>query len=380
MKPSSSTRHTGHFGIPKPTILAVDDREDGLIALRTVLEGVDATVVTASSGNEALSKSYDSNFAAILLDVRMPDIGGFEVARIIRGRHHEVPILFVTAAELSPETISEACSLGAADFVSKPFSAELLRSKVRSFVELFVLRARLEREVGRRTLELEEMEAFSHAMAHNLRAPLRSMHRYSELLLEDFKTGPLDDAGRHYLGRISHAAAKMDRLVQGLLIYGRLGRTEPQLQPLDPSRVIAKVLQQVDPLLTRTQAQVHVAQELPLVIADVAMMEQALTPLIHNAITYVSRGEHPSIDIRADRSNGQVRISIRDNGVGIPEDFQARVFNVFERRTAAEEDQGAGIGLAIAKRAIERMRGKLTLRSALGTGSTFIIALEEARA
>jgi two-component system, sensor histidine kinase and response regulator len=378
MKPGSPTRRADLLGMPRPSILAVDDREDGLIALRTILEGVDASVVTASSGNEALSKAYESNFAAILLDVRMPDISGFEVARVIRGRHHEVPIIFVTAAELSPETISEACSLGAADFVSKPFSAELLRSKVRSFVELFVLRARLEQEVRRRTLELEEMEAFSHAMAHNLGAPLRSMNRYSELLIEEYQAGPLDDAGRRYLRRISRAAMKMDRLLQGLLIYGRLGRTEPRLQPLDPRKVIARVLQRVDPLLAKARARVHVAQELPLVIADGEMMEQALTPLIHNAITYVSPGETPSIDIRADRSHGRVRISIRDNGIGIPEDFHARVFNVFERRTAAEEDEGTGIGLAIAKRAVERMKGHLTLQSAVGTGSTFIIALEEA--
>ena len=126
MKPSSS-RQAGHAGVPQPSILAVDDREDGLIALRTILEGVDASVVTASSGNEALSKAYDSNFAAILLDVRMPDISGFDVLQRIRDTPNtaSLPVILISAKGGEDDTMT-GYQYGADYYITKPCTAAQL--------------------------------------------------------------------------------------------------------------------------------------------------------------------------------------------------------------------------------------------------------------
>ncbi|MGF1514646.1 MAG: GAF domain-containing protein [Elainellaceae cyanobacterium] len=265
----------------------------------------------------------------------------------------------------------------------------------------------LEQRVQKRTQQLEaansDLEAFSYSVAHDLRAPLRSIQGFARVLEED--CGPaLDDLGRDYIHRMATSAETLDTLIQDLLTYSRLGRSEIHLQPVNVGLIVKKVLATLEPALGARQAKIEVApnlstpnlstpnlstSNLPMVYVQRSVIEQVLTNLIRNALKFVAPGTLPQIKIWAEASvDGPepskdaetsvryVRIWVEDNGIGIAPQHQARIFEPFERLHGAEVYAGTGIGLSIVKRGIQRMGGQVGVESALGQGSRFWIELK----
>lgn len=384
------------------SILIVDDTPENLIALEAVLGDLGPRLVKVTSGQEALRMLLKDEFAVILLDVNMPGMNGFETAALIRQRKHteHVPIIFVTAISTTDTHMFKGYSLGAVDYIFTPVNAEVLRSKVSVFVELVKksqavkLQAKqlqeaneiLRTEVATRKKAEEalkesndELEAFSYSVSHDLRAPVRAMQGFARVLLEDYGED-LDDAARDYLDRIVAGACRMDTLIQDLLVYSRLGHTELSLGPISLKQLVNEIVRQIAPDVEAKKAEIRVADELPEVVANKMALGQALENLITNGLKFIPEGRTPTVRIEAETIGKLVRLWIIDNGIGIPEEHHSRIFRVFERLHTADTYPGTGIGLAIVRKGVERMNGRVGLESTPGQGSRFWIELPAATA
>ena len=248
---------------------------------------------------------------------------------------------------------------------------------------------RLEERVRARTRDLEErnqeLETFAYSISHDLRSPLRAMEGFSHALLEDYGS-KLDETGRQHAERVVAAARTMDRLIDDLLAYSRLTRSELDLAPIDLRRVLQGSLQQVESEVRSRNARVTITDSLPTVVGHGPTLAQVLANLLANGIKFVPAGRTPEIRVRAEARNGgeaggrggRVRLWVEDNGIGIAPEHHERIFRVFERLHRSADYPGTGIGLAIVRKAMERMGGASGVESHLGQGSRFWIELPRA--
>jgi PAS domain S-box-containing protein len=245
----------------------------------------------------------------------------------------------------------------------------------------------LEATVAERTARLREviseLEAFSYSIAHDMRAPLRSMQGFSKLLLEDHAT-QLDAEGQSYLRRIVASADRLDRLIQDVLNYSRVVRQELRMEKVDTQRLIEEIIVSY-PNLQPPKAEVRIEGAIPAVWANPAALTQVISNLLGNGVKFVKPGVAPLVRVsaelittsdRPDQSAQWVRISFQDNGIGIPKDSQHRLFAMFQRLHRPELYEGTGMGLAIVRKAIERMGGRLGVESDVGRGSRFWVELK----
>jgi len=232
--------------------------------------------------------------------------------------------------------------------------------------------------VAERTDRLHEivrdMELFSYSMAHDLRAPLRAMQGLSNLVLEDFGNS-LPEEGRDHLVRLAASANRMDRLILDVLHYSHLVRGEVPLEAVDIQKLIAEMVAGFPDLLAARQ-HINVEGPLPPVFANQAAVTQVVSNLLTNAVKFVRPGEAPSVRIWAEIDGAYVRLSFKDNGIGIPHKAQQKIFGLFQRLHPADVYDGTGIGLAIVKKATERMGGQVGLESEPGKGSLFWVRLK----
>jgi signal transduction histidine kinase len=403
LKPESSPQ-------PRVKILLVDDREANLTTLESILDDLGQELVKATSGREALRHLLRDDFAVILLDVKMPDMDGFETAALIRERERSrhTPILFLTAHQ-DEEHLFRGYYAGAVDFLYKPISPEVLRSKVSVFVDLCLksellkrqadmLRARneeleslvrqreeaeqriralnleLEDRVADRTAELtksnEELRQFAYAASHDLREPLRTVTSYSQLLSTRYRN-QLDNDGKEFLNYVVDAVRRMDMLLTDLLIYSQqLGPPKWNMAPTNAEAVLIGVLMNLEVSIKETGA-VITHDPLPAdIYSDFAQLSLVFQNLVSNAIKYRRPGETPRVHICASEGSDTWTFQVRDNGLGIPDEYKNQIFGIF-KRLHGREYPGTGIGLAICKKIVERHGGKIWVESQPGVGSTF---------
>lgn len=236
------------------------------------------------------------------------------------------------------------------------------------------MNATLERKVAERTEGLRaavsELEAFTYTIAHDLRAPLRAIHRFSELLIDEY-AGRLEAEGQGYAKRIIAGAEKMDTLIGDLLEYSRLAQSELKPRPILLSELVTELIRTSEP----GSAEVVIDPGMPEVVADPVLLSQVLRNLFSNAVKFVAPETSPRVRISAARDQDRVVVSVVDNGIGIPPESRGRLFQVFERLGSAQGYPGTGIGLAIVRRAVDRMGGDCGVESAPGQGSRFWISL-----
>lgn len=214
------------------------------------------------------------------------------------------------------------------------------------------------------------LDAFAYTVSHDLRAPLRAMQGFSKALLEDF-AAELGDTGRDYASRVVAAAARMDELIQDLLAYSRLSRTDMALSDVPLDDAVDSILLRMQGVIGERRATITVDKPLPVVRAHRATVQQCLINLVNNALKFTAPGVAPEIRIRAESKGSRIRCWVEDRGIGIAPDHHERIFRVFERLHGSETYPGTGIGLAIVKKGAERMDGQVGVESVLGQGSRF---------
>jgi PAS domain S-box-containing protein len=232
----------------------------------------------------------------------------------------------------------------------------------------------LEKEVSERTAELREsvgsLEQFCYTIAHDLRAPLRAMHGFSDALLQECH---VTETASDYARRISRAAARMDVLIHDLLSYGRLNSADLEIVPLN----LAPLLEEVARGSERDGARIAIETPMPRIHANPTGLKQVFENLLSNALKFVAPGVVPQVRVFAEASDHTVRINIQDNGIGIDPKYHQRIFRVFERLSPSQYP-GTGIGLAIVQKGVERMGGRVGVQSQPGHGSCFWIELPKA--
>lgn len=261
----------------------------------------------------------------------------------------------------------------ARDITEKKRSEKALREATERLAKV---NEELEIRVQQRTASLREaihqMEEFSYTVSHDLRAPLRAMHSYSEALLEDFSKG-LPEQARHFLRRINENAIRLDKMILDVLTVSRLNRADLRLTRV-PLEWLVRNLVEHYPNMQPPQVEIQIDPLLD-VIGHEPSLTQAISNLLSNAVKFVPRGRIPKVHVWTEQRGEQVRLWVEDNGIGIDPKYQHRLFGMFERIHPNLHYEGTGVGLAIVRKAAERMGGSVGVESAPEKGSKFWIDL-----
>jgi signal transduction histidine kinase len=364
------------------SILIVDDDSTKRFALKTILAPLGEDVVEASSGPDALRQLLRQEFAVILLDVRMPGMDGFDTAQLIRQRPRSelTPIIFVTALGQDETDMGRGYYLGAVDFVFAPVVPAILRAKVAVFVELYRAqqelrryRTRLETLVEERTTALtainRELEAFSYSVSHDLRAPLIAFDGLSKTLLDDYGDR-LDKKAKDYLKRMRTASQRMTSIFDGLQTLFRLTSGEIRREQLDVTALANEIVAELKASSPDRKVQVEVAKGIR-ASGDNRLVRILLTNLLNNAWKFSSAKTSPKVVVGTEIVDGESRVFVTDNGVGFDMIYAHRLFGAFQRLHSQSEFPGAGIGLATARRIVNRHGGRIWAEGAVGEGATF---------
>lgn len=360
-------------------ILLVDDRPENLMSLQELIKQPDRELFAAGSGNDALRLLLKHEFAVVLLDVEMPGMDGYETAALMRGaeRTRLVPIIFVTAGDRSEERTFRGYESGAVDFLYKPLNPHTLKCKVDVFVDLY--RKSRELESANEQLRLAtvllrdkvtDLEDVNRTLSHDLRAPLRSIQGFSRALAESLE-GKLDDETHGHLERVLKAGARMQAMLDDLYRLLKLSGVETSFAPIDTGSLVRDVVENLKADIEAAGVTIAFGT-LPTVRGNRTLIAQILQNLIANAIRFRREGQ-PRIEIAAESRGDNWRFAVRDNGIGIPADDHERMFQLFQRRD--NTTPGTGVGLALCKRAVEKLGGRIWIESQPNVGSTFYFTL-----
>lgn len=364
-------------------ILLVDDTPAKLTALAAVLAPLDQNLISARSGRDALRQLLARDFAVVLLDVRMHDIDGFEVAKLIRqrARNATTPIIFMTSADWAEVDMTRGYQLGAVDFILSPIVPEILRAKVQVFVDLYQ-QAEAIRELYKAAQDASRAKSdFLNMAAHELRTPLSVVTGYLSML-EEGSLGEAPSGWRMPLQMLRSKSDELNKIVNDLLLASRMDATAltGRETDFDLRDAVRAAIERVEARCNLVGATVEckLAEEPARVVADPEHVARALDNLLNNALTYSKRTPKVLVQVEA---GDPVLVRIRDNGVGIPPDRREDIFERFVRIDDAELGPvpGTGLGLYIARQLLRRVGGELVLESSrVGEGSTFTMTIPSA--
>jgi signal transduction histidine kinase len=396
-------------------ILLVDDREDNLMAIESILSADGYKFVKANSGREALKvllAEYD--FAMILMDVKMPNLNGFETASLIyeREKLKHIPIIFITAHSYGDENIFKGYRAGAVDYIYKPINPELLRAKVSVFIDLYkknhqliaqeqkliAINKNLEAEISERKHSEEKVKAlnlqllqnidkleiankdldrFAFMASHDLQEPLRKIRTFGDRVASKYNS-ILDDDGKKYLERMQNAAQRMQSLIQDILTFSKISVQEKQFVVSDLNSILGEVIAELEIPIREKDFRIE-TENLPTLAVNPGLIRPLFLNLISNAIKYSRKDVKPYVKIHADNGDSRdpkyCRIFFEDNGIGFDQKYSEQVFRMFTRLHQRNEVEGTGIGLALCKKIVEEHNGFISVRSKENEGSVFIVSL-----
>jgi signal transduction histidine kinase len=398
-------------------ILIVDDIPANVIALKKTLELHNLEADTAESGEEALRKILKRNYSLIILDVQMPGMDGFEVAETLAGssRTKDIPVIFLSAVNKQKRFISKGYESGGVDYITKPVDPDLLILKVKTFMKLYEqqrelkdmrdllskeieirkeAQQNLEQKVQERTLELmkkneelefrnHELQQFTWVVSHDLKEPIRKIQMFVRILIDRFLAD--NPAAEDYANRTVRAAERMSRLISDLLDYSRLSGNAVY-ETTNINEVIDEVISDFDFIIEDKTAKINVGQ-IPVINCVPTQLRQIFQNLISNSLKFSRDGIPPEIEITGELVSDKefdspvhpegkyCRITVKDNGIGFDEKYIDKIFVIFQSLNDRNIYEGTGIGLAIAKKIIEKHGGLITAISEPGKGSAFKIVL-----
>ena len=406
----------------QPKILLVDDREDNLLSIETILEPNGYRFVKAKSGREALKILLNEfDFAMILMDVKMPNLNGFETATLIyeREKLKHIPIIFITANNYGDDNMFKGYQTGAIDYIFKPINPDVLRAKVGVLVDLYkktrllleqeqkliTINRNLELEVAERKASEEKvnqlnrkllinisnlesanknLERFAFMASHDLQEPLRKIRMFSDRLLSKYKDVLKEDV--QMLARIQLSAERTQTLIADILDFSKISMEQSEFTQSDMNVLLNELLTDMDEEVKGKNAVITI-DKLPSLYVSTRLMRPLFQNLIANALKYSKKDTQPVIRIHSDLVGGATpkngngaeskycRIFVEDNGIGFDQKYAEDIFGMFKRLHNNGEFEGTGIGLALCKKIIEQHNGFISARSKPDEGSTFIISL-----
>jgi signal transduction histidine kinase len=399
------------------SILVVDDNRENLRLLTSVLTKQGYVVRAAPDGRLALASAQAKLPDLILLDVMMPEMDGYQICAQLKAdeRTRNIPVIFVSAADQVLDKV-KAFSVGGVDYITKPFQMAEMLARVQTHLALramqkqieesniqlarindeltheIIERTRVEKELLRHTVELEarneELDAFAHTVAHDLKTPLTWVIGYADLLKKEH--AKLSDEEMYdWLDEIAKSGRRMNSIIEELLLLSSVRKVEEiEIQSLDMLSIVDQVLDRLAPMIEEYQAEIVLPKTWPGALGYTLWIEEVWTNYLSNALKY--GGRPPQVELgatvqpsTASLANGEqerdqyVRFWIRDNGLGISPKDQARLFTLFTRLDQVRA-KGYGLGLSIVRRIVEKLNGKVGVESEMGQGSTFWFTLKEA--
>ncbi len=405
----------------QPKILLVDDREDNLLSIETILAPSGYQFVKANSGRQALKVLLSEfDFAMILMDVKMPNLNGFETAALIyeREKLKHIPIIFITANNYGDENMFKGYQSGAIDYIFKPINPDVLRAKVGVLIELYrknrllfeqeqkliTINRNLEREINERKVSEEkvrqlnhkllenianlesankDLERFAFMASHDLQEPLRKIRMFSDRLFSKYRDVLHEDA--KMVTRIQQAAERMQALIVDILAFSKISIDKSAFVNSDLNVVLTDLLAEMEEEVHETHARISIEPLPPLVVSP-TLMRPLFQNLISNALKYRKKDTEATIRIRSEVSvgvndrdknlvNRYCRIFVEDNGIGFDQKYAEEIFGMFRRLHNNGDYAGTGVGLALCKKIAELHNGYISARSKVNEGSTFIISL-----
>lgn len=390
----------------KAKLLAIDDSPTYLEFLTEELQREGYQVEKASSGREGLARIYRETFDCVLVDLMMPEMDGVAVCKNLSERrlalNNSAAVLILTARE-NKEDMTLGLEAGADDFVGKSSDMAVLKGRIRALLrrkffqeenqriieelkskELEAARSLLEKEaaeakallVDKLELANKELEAFSYSVSHDLRAPLRSIAGFTQILATQYQSR-LDDTGRDYLNRVLTATARMGELIDDMLQLSRVTRAEINHQTVDLSGIVRTICQNLGESNPERKVELVIADNVK-VLGDPGLLRIMLENLLGNAWKFTSKTPLPRIEFGLARvpDGGPPSYFIRDNGAGFDMKYAGKLFGAFQRLHAVDEFPGTGIGLAIVLRIVSRHGGTIRAESRINEGTTFYFSLE----
>jgi signal transduction histidine kinase len=368
--------------LPNPAplrFLLVEDNplDVELVQRELRLAEFDFTAVAVETAEDFTREVHANCPHIVLADYNLPKWRGMEALEVLRRENLDVPLILVTGA-LGDVNAVECLKQGATDYVLKGNLARLPVAIHRALEEqrLRRLRKQAEEDLAQKAEELarsnHELEQFAYVASHDLQEPLRMVSSYCELLGERYR-GKLDERADKFIGYAVDGARRMQRLITDLLQISRVGTAAKPLRSTDPEAVLSSVLETLQTAIRESNA-VVVRETLPAVHADDLQLGQVFQNLIGNALKF--HGERPPlIRVSAEVVHQMVRFAVTDNGIGMEKGSSGRIFQMFQRLHTREQFEGSGIGLAIAKKIVERHGGTIWFESVFGEGTTFYFTI-----
>ncbi len=383
-------------------LLIVDDLPENLLALEALIKGEDRTVYKALSADEALSLLLQHEFAIAILDVQMPGMNGFELAELMRGteKTKSIPIVFVSAAGREMNYAFKGYESGAVDFLHKPLDIHAVKSKVNVFVDLYRQRkavkqqvealeqSRREQEVLLAQLQLTQVELehavrmrddFMSIVSHEVRTPLNGLILETQLrkmhLARDNASAFTLDKMKAMVERDERQIQSLIRLIEDMLDVSRIRTGKLSIRPseFDLSAAVGNLLESFAAQISAAGSSVNYSSEQPVVGQwDEFRIEQVVSNLLTNALRY---GAKKPISVSVYTRSAWAVIEVSDQGIGISEENQQRIFHQFERIAGSHVVTGLGLGLYISEQIVAAHNGQISVHSALGEGATFRVCL-----
>jgi signal transduction histidine kinase len=373
----------------RPLVLVIEDNADLNLFLCDALVD-DYRVASARDGKEGLAKAFALKPDLVVTDVMMPEMSGDEVVREIRRAEglEQVRIVVLTA-KADDEPRLALLDAGANDYLTKPFSARELRARIRNLLDVKLVEDRLRilntelANSNRRLTKLSgdldaanrELDAFTHSVSHDLRAPVRSVLGFGQALAEEAEER-LGETGREHLRRVLAAGKRMSALIDELLELSKVTRAELRRRPVDLSMLARRVVSELRQREPDRRIEAVVSADI-IVSGDEGLLQIALENLLDNAWKYTSRVAEPRIEVSAAEAGGERICFVRDNGAGFDASYAGRLFQPFQRLHTDAEFPGTGVGLATVSRIVQRHGGRIWAEAAPGKGATFYFTLPD---
>ncbi|KHD08908.1 histidine kinase [Candidatus Thiomargarita nelsonii] len=354
-------------------LLIVDDKATNLKMLFTYLRSLNFKVLVAQNGSEVLIRVDRVQPDIILLDVMMPTMDGFETCSRLKANEktRDIPVIFMTARTETVDKV-KGFELGAVDYIAKPVQQEEVLARINAHLKLRKLQTELENKNIELQQQNDELEAFGHTVAHDLKNPLTSINGYLDYILEDFSP-ELDSEVLEVLQNVKKSGSKMVNIIDALLLLASSRHLDVAMAPLNMGKIVSHVQQRLSYMMRQYEANIIMPSDWLIARGYAPWIEEVWTNYISNGLKYGGSPPLLKLGVSPD-ANGYIRFWVHDNGQGLTPEQQSRLFVPFSR-IGQSRVEGHGLGLSIVQRIVEKSGGQVGVESQVGQGSTFYFTL-----